>query len=154
MAQLQQRRAEWRAQQKVVAWTNGCFDILHAGHIQSLQEARRLGDTLIVGLNSDASVRRLKGSTRPIFPQRERAMMLAALSCVDAVVIFDEDTPEAALRQLQPDIHCKGADYAPPSGKPVPEAEVVKSYGGKLAFLPLVEGLSSSKTIERITSAR
>lgn len=154
MAALQARRAEWRNQQKVVAWTNGCFDILHAGHIQSLQAARRLGDVLIVGLNADASVRRLKGSTRPIFPQRERAIMLAALACVDAVLIFDEDTPEAALRQLQPDVHCKGADYAPPSGKPIPEAELVKGYGGKVAFLPLVPGLSTSDTIERAISGR
>ena len=154
MAELQKRRLEWRGQQKVVAWTNGCFDILHTGHIQSLQAARRLADVLIVGLNSDASVRRLKGSTRPIFPQQERATLLAALGCVDAVVIFDEDTPEAALRLLQPDIHCKGADYAPPSGKPIPEAELVKSYGGRVAFLPLVAGLSTRKTIERIHSGR
>jgi phosphoheptose isomerase len=152
VAGLQRRRAEWREQQKIVAWTNGCFDVLHAGHVHSLQDARRLADVLIVGLNSDASVRRLKGSTRPVFPQQERAVMLSALGCVDAVVIFDEDTPEAALRALQPDIHCKGADYAPPSGKPIPEAELVKSYGGRLAFLPLVAGLSTSNTIERIIS--
>jgi len=154
MAKLHARRAEWRNQQKAVVWTNGCFDILHAGHIQSLHAARRLGDVLIVGLNADASVRRLKGSTRPIFPQGERAIMLAALACVDAVLIFEEDTPEASLRQLEPDIHCKGADYAPPSGKPIPEAELVRGYGGKVAFLPLVAGLSTSNTIERINSGR
>ena len=154
LSELALRRTEWRHQQKVVVWTNGCFDILHCGHIQSLQDARRLGDVLVVGLNSDASVRRLKGSTRPIFPQQERATMLAALSSVDAVLIFDEDTPEASLRHLQPDIHCKGADYAPPSGKPVPEAVIVQAYGGRLAFLPLVAGLSTSKTIDRITSGR
>ena len=80
--------------------------------------------------------------------------MLAAFACVDAVLIFEEDTPEASLRQLEPDIHCKGADYAPPSGKPIPEAELVRGYGGKVAFLPLVAGLSTSNTIERINSGR
>jgi rfaE bifunctional protein nucleotidyltransferase chain/domain len=131
-------------------WTNGCFDLLHVGHVRSLQAARRLGDVLIVGVNSDASVRQLKGTGRPILPAEERAELLSALACVDYVVIFDELTPEAALARLQPDVHCKGADYALPHGKPIPEAALVESYGGRVEFLPLVPGTSTSDLIQRI----
>src|SRR5690348_9449394 len=105
---------------RTVVWTNGCFDLLHVGHLRNLQAARALGDALVVGINDDASVRRLKGPGRPIVPAAERAEMVAALACVDAVVLFGEDTPETALARLRPDVHCKGADYAPPDGKPVP----------------------------------
>jgi D-glycero-beta-D-manno-heptose 1-phosphate adenylyltransferase len=147
---LLELRAVWRHQRFVVVWTNGCFDLLHVGHVRSLQTARRLGDVLIAGLNSDASVRRLKGPGRPILPAQERAELLAALECVDRVVIFDEATPEAALARLQPDIHCKGAEYAPPYGKPIPEAEVVRSYGGQVKFLPLLPATSTSSVIRRI----
>lgn len=133
-----------------MVWTNGCFDLLHAGHVRSLLAARKLGDVLVVGLNSDTSVRQLKGSSRPVMPQAERAELLAALACVDAVVIFDELTPEAALGRLRPDIHCKGADYAPPHGKPVPEKALVESYGGRVEFLPLLPGVSTTDLVERI----
>jgi rfaE bifunctional protein nucleotidyltransferase chain/domain len=105
---------------RVVVWTNGCFDLLHVGHLRNLRAARALGDALVVGVNDDAAVRRLKGPTRPILPAAERAELLAALECVDAVVLFGEDTPSAALERLRPEIHCKGADYAPPGGKPIP----------------------------------
>ncbi len=134
----------------VVVWTNGCFDILHVGHLHSLQAAHAFGDVLVVGVNSDASVRQLKGPGRPIVPAAERTELLAALECVDRVVLFDEATPAAALARLQPDVHCKGADYAGPTGKPIPEAEVVKGYGGRVEFLPLVADVSTTDIIRRI----
>ena len=147
-------REQWHAEKQTVVWTNGCFDLLHAGHVRSLVAARKLGDVLVVGLNSDASVRQLKGPLRPIMPQAERAELLAALACVDAVVIFDEPTPEQALARLRPDIHCKGADYAPPHGKPVPEKTLVESYGGRVEFLPLLPGVSTTDLVERINKLR
>jgi rfaE bifunctional protein nucleotidyltransferase chain/domain len=144
------RRQDWRDEGKIVVWTNGCFDLLHRGHVRSLAAARRLGDVLVVGLNSDASVRQLKGPQKPIMPQEDRAEVLAALECVRAVIVFDELTPEAALARLQPDIHCKGEDYAPPDGKPIPERAVVEAYGGRIEFLPLFGDLSTSNIIRQI----
>ncbi|HXG08812.1 MAG TPA: D-glycero-beta-D-manno-heptose 1-phosphate adenylyltransferase [Gemmataceae bacterium] len=146
-------REQARAAGKTVVWTNGCFDLLHVGHIRNLQAARRLGDLLVVGLNSDASVRRLKGPGRPIVPEAERAEVLAALECVDYVVIFDDLEPSRILGRVRPDIHCKGADYAPPGGKPIVEAGVVASYGGRIEFLPLVEGVSTTDLVRRICEA-
>jgi rfaE bifunctional protein nucleotidyltransferase chain/domain len=143
-------REHWRQEGKTVVWTNGCFDLLHVGHVRGLQEARTLGDVLIVGVNSDESVRRLKGPERPIVPDAERAEVLAALACVDYVVIFGEATPEAALARLKPDVHCKGGDYAPPSQKPIPEAELVRSYGGRIAFLSLTPGISTTELARRM----
>jgi rfaE bifunctional protein nucleotidyltransferase chain/domain len=144
------RRSQYRAERKSVVWTNGCFDLLHVGHIRNLQSARQLGDILVVGLNSDDSVRRLKGPDRPIVPAAERAEILAALACVDHVIIFDESTPEAALERLRPDVHCKGADYAPPHGKPIPEAAVVAAYGGRIEFLPLLPDISTTDLVRKI----
>ena len=143
-------RQRWRAQGKTVVWTNGCFDLLHVGHVCSLEAARNLGDVLVVGVNSDASVRLLKGPGRPIVPAVERVSVLAALQCVDYVVVFDEATPETALSRLQPDVHCKGGDYAPPHGKPVPEAQIVESYGGRVEFQPRYTSPSTTSLIERI----
>ncbi len=143
-------RGQWRQAGKVVVWTNGCFDLLHAGHVRSLRAARALGDVLVVGLNSDASVRRIKGPTRPVLPEEDRAEVLAALECVDYVVVFEETTPEAALARLKPDIHCKGEDYAPPHGKPIPEAGLVESYGGRVAFIPLYPGISTTEILQRL----
>jgi rfaE bifunctional protein nucleotidyltransferase chain/domain len=143
-------RQGYRDAGKTVVWTNGCFDILHAGHVRTLQAARDLGDVLIVGLNSDRSVRELKGPERPIVPEAERAEVLEALRSVDHVLIFDELTPEKVLAQLQPDIHCKGGDYAPPNGKPVPEAHIVEGYGGKIAYLPLLPEVSTTDIVRRI----
>jgi rfaE bifunctional protein nucleotidyltransferase chain/domain len=145
-------RGQWRDEGKTVVWTNGCFDILHSGHVRSLAAARALGDVLVVGLNSDESVRRIKGPSRPVIPQADRAEILAALEAVTAVVIFDELTPEAALAAFQPDIHCKGEDYAPPHGKPIPEANLVQSYGGRIEFIPLFANRSTSNIVERIRS--
>ena len=151
--QLLSWRARWKAAGKTVVWTNGCFDLVHIGHIRCLRSARELGDVLVVGLNSDTSVRALKGEARPIVPQSERAELLAALEFVDAVIVFHELTPEASLAQLRPDIHCKGADYAPPHGKPIPEAKLVQSYGGQIKFLNFVPDTSTSGIIERILSS-
>lgn len=148
--ELLARREAARTAGAVVVWTNGTFDLLHPGHVQSLQAARALGDMLVVGLNSDASVRQYKGPLRPILSQDERAAMLCALECVDAVLIFEEATPEVSLSKLQPDIHCKGAEYAPPHGKPVPEARVVEMYGGRIVYLPLLPGLSTTNLLTRI----
>jgi rfaE bifunctional protein nucleotidyltransferase chain/domain len=142
-------RAQWREQGKVVVWTNGCFDLLHAGHIHSLRDAKALGDILIVGLNSDVSVRDNKGALRPIVSQDDRAEVIAALEMVDYVTIFDEPTPIEALQKLRPDIHCKGAEYADGT-RPFPERETVLGYGGQIRFLPLHPGRSTSDLIERI----
>ena len=144
------RRAEHRAAGRTVVWTNGCFDLLHPGHVLSLRAAKRLGDVLVVGVNSDESVRGLKGPGRPILTAAERVEVLAALECVDHVVVFAEPTPEAALTRLRPDVHCKGPDYAPPHGKPVPEAAAVAAYGGRIEYLPFLPAVSTSELIRRI----
>ena len=123
--------AALKASGKTVVFANGCFDLLHVGHIRYLQSARQLGDALVVGLNSDASVRRLKGPQRPLMPEDERAEILAALACVDYIVIFQEPNVEVLLRVLKPDIQCKGTDY---TEETVPEREVVRSYGGRVAI--------------------
>lgn len=143
-------REQWREEGKTVVWTNGCFDLFHIGHLHSLRAARGLGDVLVVGVNSDASIARLKGATRPIVPEAERAEIVAALQDVDCAVVFDDATPERILSELRPDIHCKGDDYAPPNGKPVPEAPVVASYGGRIAYLPLVPSVSTTSRVRRI----
>jgi phosphoheptose isomerase len=147
LAEAVRLRAIWKARGLTVAWTNGCFDVVHAGHAQSLAAARAHGDLLIVGVNSDDSVRALKGAGRPVFPIADRVAVLGALAAVDHVVVFDETTPERVLAELRPDVHCKGADYAPPNGAPIPEAKLVESYGGRLAFLPLIPGVSSTAAI-------
>lgn len=133
--------------EKRIVFTNGCFDVLHPGHIYCLMEASLRGDFLIVGINSDDSVRRLKGANRPIISEDERALMLAALACVDAVVIFEEDTPVSLIRLLRPDIHIKGGDYAE---KQIPEREEVESYGGKVEFVELRPGWSTTSFLKRL----
>jgi phosphoheptose isomerase len=147
-------REHYRQQGRVVVWTNGCFDLLHAGHVASLRAARALGDILVVGVNDDASVRAAKGPGRPVLPLDQRIAMVGALEVVDHVVPFAEPTPAAALARLQPDIHTKGSDYAPPHGAPIPEADVVRGYGGRIHFLPMVEGLSTTALIAQIRSSR
>src|SRR3569833_949402 len=112
MDELERLRAEWRVQCKTVIWTNGIFDLIHAGHVRSLRDAKSLGDLLIVGINSDASARAVKGAGRPLMPQEDRAEVLSALEMVDHVVIFDETEPTKPHSQQQPDIHCKGEEYA------------------------------------------
>ena len=151
LARLLALRAEWRRQGRIVVWTNGCFDVLHVGHIRNLHAAAQQGDVLVVGINSDASVRRIKGASRPVIEQDERAELLASLACVDYVLIFEEDTVIPVLSRLQPEIHCKGAEYAPPNGKFVPEADTVRAYGGEIRYMPQIPNRSTSAIIRRIS---
>lgn len=146
-------RTLWRTQNKIVIWTNGCFDILHVGHLRLLQAARKLGDVLVVGVNSDEAVRRLKGPARPVVPASARVELLAGLECVDYVVLFDDLTPQRVLERLRPDVHVKGQDYEPPNGKAIPEMDTVLGYGGRMEFVPLYEQWSTTKLIERIQRA-
>jgi D-beta-D-heptose 7-phosphate kinase/D-beta-D-heptose 1-phosphate adenosyltransferase len=135
-----------RTDGKCAVFTNGCFDVLHPGHVQYLQAARKLGDMLVVGLNSDDSIKRLKGTNRPICEESARAYMLASMACVDLVVVFDEDTPVELMGALAPDILVKGADW---EGKELPGSELV----GRVEFMPFLEGWSSTDVIGRIKKA-
>lgn len=144
---LLERVRQWRAHGDVIGFTNGCFDVLHAGHVTYLQKARAEADRLIVGLNSDSSVRRLKGPGRPIVGQEHRALVLAALASVDAVVIFDQDTPIELINAIRPDVLVKGSDYTEDR---VVGAREVKSWGGRVVLVPLVEGQSTSGIVSRI----
>ncbi len=130
-----------------VVFTNGCFDLVHQGHVEYLSQARDLGDMLVVGLNSDESVRRLKGPSRPVSAQESRAMVLAAFAFVDYVVVFDEDTPLNLIRAIRPDILVKGADY---SRQTVVGADFVESYGGRVELISLVPGQSTSNLISKM----
>ncbi len=142
---LLRERAAWKRSGRTVVFTNGVFDILHAGHVTLLAKSRALGDVLVVGLNSDASTRRLKGPTRPVNPQRDRATVLAALAAVDRVVVFGEDTPARLLSRLKPDVLVKGADYR--------AHEIVgREFAGKVARVALVKGRSTTRLIERVRS--
>ncbi|MFI2648433.1 PfkB family carbohydrate kinase [Micromonospora fulviviridis] len=139
--------AEVRADGGTLVATGGCFDILHAGHLATLQAARRLGDCLVVCLNSDRSVRGLKGPERPVHPEQDRARLLAALDCVDAVVVFDEPTPHQVLARLRPDVWVKGGDYAGDGAPELPEAELVRRWGGRVVTVPFLAGRSTTATI-------
>ncbi|MGA2420407.1 MAG: D-glycero-beta-D-manno-heptose 1-phosphate adenylyltransferase [Candidatus Acidiferrum sp.] len=138
--------AQRPAGQRVV-FTNGCFDLLHPGHIRTLEEARQLGDALVVGLNSDRGVRELKGPGRPILPERERAEILAALECVDAVVIFDEPTPREIIAALLPDVLVKGGDWA---GDQIVGREEVEAAGGRVVSIPVAPGYSTTAILQKI----
>ncbi|EGO62910.1 D-glycero-beta-D-manno-heptose 1-phosphate adenylyltransferase [Acetonema longum] len=144
---LQELTERYKAEGKTTVFTNGCFDILHAGHVRYLGEARHLGDCLIVGLNSDASVRRLKGPKRPVNCQEDRAEVIAALAAVDYVVIFDEMTAESIVADIRPDIYVKGGDYLLDH---LPEAKIVAQYGGRTVLIPEVPGRSSTNIIRKI----
>jgi D-beta-D-heptose 7-phosphate kinase/D-beta-D-heptose 1-phosphate adenosyltransferase len=146
LRKLEAGLASGRKKKKVV-FTNGCFDILHAGHVRYLKKARSLGDVLVVGLNSDSSVRAIKGETRPIVPGKERAEVLAALECVDYVVLFNGPTPLKLIEALKPDVLAKGADWA---AKDIVGADVVKKSGGRVARITLVKGRSTTNIIRRI----
>jgi rfaE bifunctional protein nucleotidyltransferase chain/domain len=142
----------WRAAQKArVAFTNGVFDLLHPGHIDVLTAARATAGALIVGLNSDESVRRLKGPTRPIRSDAERSYVLAALECVDLVVVFPEDTPLALVKLLRPDVIVKGGDY---SEDTIVGAAEVKGWGGKVVVVPITPGHSTTNIIKRLSESR
>ncbi|MFI5749112.1 D-glycero-beta-D-manno-heptose 1-phosphate adenylyltransferase [Streptomyces sp. NPDC051644] len=131
-----------------VVGAGGCFDLLHAGHLSLLAQARRLGDVLIVCINSDASVRRLKGEDRPVVGEQERTALLEALDCVDGVLVFGKDTPEQALAELRPDIWVKGGDYA---GRRIAEADLVESWGGEVVTVPYLDGHSTTTRIDQLT---
>ena len=130
-----------------VVFTNGCFDILHVGHVDYLEKAKRQGNILVVGLNSDSSVKKIKGSARPINRQRDRARVLAALSCVDYITIFSEDTPERLIKKLKPDIIVKGGDW---KKKDIVGGSFVESLGGKVVTIPFVPGYSTTSLIKKI----
>lgn len=135
-----------RRRKKRVVFTNGCFDILHAGHVSYLERAKRFGDVLIVGLNSDSSVRKLKGPGRPIHSEKDRARVLAALESVDSIVLFNEDTPRQLICAIKPHILVKGADW---SAREIAGAKELRAWGGKLRRIRLLPGRSTSKTIEQ-----
>jgi len=140
--------AKLRAEGKRIVFTNGCFDIIHLGHIRYLREAKSKGDILIVGLNSDESVRKIKGENRPIMGQEERAEILASLEMVDFVVIFEETVPDELIKLIKPDVHIKGGDYRSPDE--LPEAKLVRSLGGEVMIAKGVEGKSTSNIIKTI----
>lgn len=138
-----------RAGGKRIVFTNGCFDIIHAGHVRYLNQARALGDCLIIGLNSDASVRQLKGASRPINNERDRAEVLGALRSVDYVVVFGETTAERIISRIKPAIYAKGGDY---SIETLPEAQAIAACGGEIRLLPFVDGKSTTNIISKIQS--
>lgn len=140
---------ELKRKGKRVVFTSGCFDIIHAGHVMYLSEAREKGDVLVVLLNSDLSVKNLKGSKRPIVPENERAYVLAGLESVSFVCLFDDDTPCSIIRRIKPDVVVKGGDY---KGKYIPEMDTVSEYGGVVDYVHLKEGWSTTNIIEKIRS--
>jgi rfaE bifunctional protein nucleotidyltransferase chain/domain len=146
---LANRIAFWRFKDKKIVFTNGCFDLLHPGHIDYLSRARDLGDLLVIGLNSDASVQRLKGPTRPILDEKSRSLILASLSFVDAIILFDEDTPLELLNKVQPDILVKGGDYI---AAQVIGYDLVTAKGGEVIILPFLEGYSTTSIEKKILS--
>lgn len=137
----------WRATQKKIVFTNGCFDILHHGHLDLLARAAGLGNILIVGLNTDASVQRLKGPERPVTNEQDRAFQVASLLCTDAVCMFDEDTPAELIQLIRPDVLVKGGDY---TINTIVGADFVQSYGGSVSIIPFVQGYSTTGIIDRI----
>lgn len=144
--QLVQARRDWKRAGKVVVFTNGCYDLLHPGHIRLLEQARSLGDILILALNTDASVQRLKGPNRPVMSQDDRAAMALGLQAVDAVVLFDEDTPRELIADVLPDVLVKGADWS----HFIAGREEVEAAGGRVLALPLEPGYSTTNTVDEI----
>jgi D-beta-D-heptose 7-phosphate kinase/D-beta-D-heptose 1-phosphate adenosyltransferase len=140
--------ADWRRKGYTIVFTNGCFDLLHPGHVSLLHQARRLGHKLVVGLNTDASIKRLKGENRPILPGEDRGAVLSGLADVDLIVFFDEDTPLNLIRALKPDILVKGADY---TLETVVGREIVESYGGKVQLVDILEGHSTTRIAEKLS---
>lgn len=146
---IEQALAPLKAEGKKIVFTNGCFDLLHVGHVRYLQEARSLGDVLVVGVNSDASVKRLKGPTRPVQIEADRAEILAALGCVNFTVIFTDDTPETLIHKVKPDILVKGGDW---KIEQIVGGTFVASYGGQVMSLQFIDGKSTTKLIEKAQS--
>jgi rfaE bifunctional protein nucleotidyltransferase chain/domain len=150
-AEARTRIAGWRRAGETIVFTNGVFDLLHRGHVEYLEEAAGLGDRLVVGVNADDSVRRLKGAERPWVPEEERAELVGALACVDLVVIFGEDTPERVIREVAPDVLVKGGDW---SLDRIVGREFVESRGGRVLAVPVREGHSTTRLVERIRAGR
>lgn len=150
LTQLQHQIASWRVMNKTIAFTNGCFDILHEGHIYSLSQAAHEADYLIVGVNSDKSTRRLKGPERPVNHEHSRALLLASLVIVDAVIIFEEDTPLELIKALEPDVLVKGGDY---TIEQIVGAKEVMAGGGRVVINPIREGFSTTGIIQQIKSS-
>ncbi|MGD8898186.1 MAG: adenylyltransferase/cytidyltransferase family protein [Acidobacteriota bacterium] len=144
---VRERVAAVREEGRTVALANGCFDVLHVGHVRYLEGARAEADVLVVGVNGDDSVRRLKGEGRPVMPAEDRALMVAALKCTDHVVVFEEDDVSHLLLTLRPDVHCKGTDY---TEETVPERDVVRSYGGRVAIVGDPKEHDTRRLLERI----
>ena len=144
---LEERLNLWRSEGKTIVFSNGCFDILHRGHVEYLSKAADLGDILIIGLNTDDSVRRLKGPSRPVNDEKARAILLSALEFVDAVVLFKEDTPYNLIRRVQPDVLVKGKDY---KAEDIVGYDIVIAKGGKVETIELVDGFSTTSILERI----
>lgn len=142
--------ARLRGQGRRIVFTNGVYDLIHPGHVRYLQAARALGDALVVGVNSDRSVRANKGPSRPVNPEAERAEVIAALACVDAAIVFDEDTPHQIITRLQPDVLVKGADWAEDA---IVGREVVEARGGRVVRMPIEQGFSTTSLIERVRQA-
>lgn len=147
-AELAEQRALWKREGKTVVFTNGCYDLLHPGHVRLLEQARSMGDVLILALNSDASVRRMKGPSRPLLPEEDRVEMALALEAVDAVTLFDEDTPRELIGLVLPDVLIKGADWS----HFVAGREEVEATGGKVLTVALEPGYSTTNLVERILS--
>jgi D-beta-D-heptose 7-phosphate kinase / D-beta-D-heptose 1-phosphate adenosyltransferase len=145
-------RERWRRAGRSVVWTNGCFDLLHAGHVLGLEDASALGDVLVVGVNDDASVRRLKGAERPIVPLADRVTVVAALAAVDHVVVLEDDEPTSVLERLRPDVHCKGGDYG--AGDTLAEREAVERAGGQVRILPFYDGRSTTAIVADIRARK
>lgn len=148
-AELGKKLSQWKEKRLKIVFTNGCFDLIHLGHVDYLEKARKAGDRLVVGLNSDDSVSELKGKGRPISDEMSRARILAAMEFVDAVVFFDEQTPYNIISQVVPDVLVKGNDYL---SQDIVGADIVKQNGGQVITIPLVKGYSTSRIIERIKS--
>ena len=146
---IQNLITELRKQNKTIVTTNGCFDILHVGHVRYLQKTKTYADVMIVCLNSDSSVKQIKGPDRPINNENDRAEILCALECVDYVVMFDESSPKNLLCEIKPDVHTKGADY---TIETLPEAKSIIANGGRIEFISFVEGKSTTKVIEKISA--
>ena len=149
-SELQRKLAQWRMTGKTIAFTNGCFDILHAGHIASLREAAQQGDLLLVGLNSDTSVKLLKGDSRPVNDEQARAIVIASLCMVDGVIIFSEETPRELIIRIQPDVLVKGGDY---KVEDIAGAAEVIAAGGRVVINPIVPGFSTTSVIKKIQDA-
>jgi D-beta-D-heptose 7-phosphate kinase / D-beta-D-heptose 1-phosphate adenosyltransferase len=150
LERIQKRVAEWRASGETIVFTNGCFDLLHVGHITLLEDCRRFGSKLVLGLNADASIGRLKGPTRPIVGEKERARVMAALAAVDAVVLFEEDTPMELIRGIRPNVLVKGGDY---TVETVVGHEEVIASGGRVEIVPTVEGFSTTNIVKKLTAS-